>query len=84
MALNIKDSETDRLVRALAAETGESITEAVAVAVRERLDRVHGSREAPDLVQAIEAVARRCAALPTLDDRRDDEILGYDQDGLPT
>ncbi|MBA3289554.1 MAG: type II toxin-antitoxin system VapB family antitoxin [Acidimicrobiia bacterium] len=84
MALNIKDPETDRLVRALAAETGESITDAVANSVRERLDRVHGSRRAPDLVNEIRRIAERCADLPLLDPRPDDEILGYDEHGLPT
>ena len=84
MALNIKDPETDRLVRALAAETGESITEAVATAVRERLDRVQGSRRAPDLVEAIRSIAERGAALPVLDARSPEEILGYDEHGLPT
>jgi hypothetical protein len=39
VALNIKDRETDRLVRQLAALTGEGITEAVKVAVRERIER---------------------------------------------
>ncbi len=84
MALSIKDAETDRLVRALAAETGESITEAVARAVRERLDRVQGSRQGPDLLGAIEVLAQRSAALPVLDDRSDEQILGYDVHGLPT
>lgn len=84
MALNIKDPETDRLVRALAAATGESITEAVAVAVRERLERVEGAFEADELVVEIDAIARRCAALPRLDDRPADEIVGYDEYGLPS
>ncbi len=84
MALNIKDDTTDRLVRALAAETGESITEAVAVAVRERLERVRGNRHRPDVVEDIEAIALRCAALPILDPRSSDEILGYDEHGLAT
>jgi len=84
MALSIKDPETDRLVRALAAETGESITEAVARAVRERLDRVQGSRQGPDLLRSIETLAQRCAALPVLDHRSTEQILGYDDQGLPT
>lgn len=84
MALNIKDSETDRLVRSLAMETGESITAAVATAVRERLDRVQGSRRATDLVDEIRRLAEHCAALPVLDQRTSDEILGYDHHGLPT
>ncbi len=84
MTLNIKHREADRLVRALAAATGESITEAVTNAVRERLDRLQGSRRGPDLVAEIAAIAQRCAALPIIDDRSAEEILGYDDDGLPT
>jgi antitoxin VapB len=84
MALNIKDPTADRLVRELAATTGESITTAVTVAVRERLERI--GRMAPTEVrkQAILRIAREFAALPVLDDRTDEEILGYDDDGLPT
>ncbi len=84
MALNIKDTETDRLVRALVVETGETITEAVATAVRERLDRVRGARRGPDLVEEIGRIAERAAALPELDTREADEILGYDDHGLAT
>ncbi len=84
MALNIKDPETDRLVRSLADVTGESITAAVAIAVRERLDRLQGRRAGADLGDAITEIALRCAALPELDRRSADEILGYDKDGLPT
>lgn len=82
MALNIKDAETDRLVRALAAATGETITEAVAVAVRERLERIEGRRMV-GLVDEINAIVERCAALPRLDDRSPDEIIGYDEFGVP-
>ncbi len=84
MALNIKDPRADLLVRALVAETGETITEAVTVAVQERLDRVRGVRGAPDLVAEIREIAVRTAALPDLDDRGADEVLGYDEHGLPT
>lgn len=84
MPVNIKDEATDRLVRALAQATGESLTEAVATAVRERLDRVQGARGAPDLARAIESIAARCAALPELDSRSADQILGYNEVGLPS
>ena len=40
MSLNIKNAETESLVRELAATTGETVTRAVTEAVRERLDRV--------------------------------------------
>jgi len=84
MALNIKDPTTDRLVRELAATTGESITTAVTVAVRERLERIRGIAPAEVRKQAILRIAREFAAMPVLDDRTDEEILGYDEDGLPT
>lgn len=84
MALNIKDPETDRLVRRLADATGESITSAVAIAVQERLERVQGVSRRDRLVEDLNAISRRCAALPDLDDRSPEEILGYDEHGLPT
>jgi len=84
MTLNIKDDRTDRLVRALASETGESLTEAVANAAAERLERIRGSRSAPDLAGEIVSIGKRVAAMPVLDDRTPDQILGFDSDGLPT
>lgn len=84
MALNIKDPTTDRLVRELAATTGESITTAVAIAVRERLERVRGTAPAEVRKRAILRIAKEAAAMPVIDDRTDEEILGYDEDGLPT
>jgi antitoxin VapB len=83
MALNIKDPKTDTLARELARTTGESITEAVAVAVEERLDRLRAGRRSRRLADELDEIALRCAALPVLDDRSEDEILGYDLDGLP-
>lgn len=83
MAINIKDPEVDRLARQLSAVTGESITTAVAVAVRERLERLVGRSREPDLVAELDAIVARCAALPVLDERPADEIIGYDEHGLP-
>lgn len=83
MPLSIKDPETDRLARELAAATGETITTALAVAVRERLERVRRPDAGRDLVAELTLIAARSAALPVLDDRPEDEILGYDRHGLP-
>ena len=83
MPLNIKDAETDRLARELAEATGESLTAAVATAVRERLDRVRARPSGRDLTAELDAIALRCAALPVLDERPEEEILGYDEHGLP-
>ena len=83
MALSIKDPEADRLARELAARTGESLTEAVLVALRERLARETGRTKAIALREELAAIRRRCAALPVVDNRSADEILGYDDRGLP-
>jgi len=84
MPLNIKDPDTDRLARELASATGESLTAAVATAVRERLERVRGRPRGRDLTAELNAIALRSAALPVLDERPGEEILGYDERGLPT
>lgn len=84
MALNIKDEATDRLVRELAAETGETITTAVTVAVRERLERLQGAVPRERRLKAIRRITAESAQLPVLDDRTEDEILGYDAHGLPS
>jgi antitoxin VapB len=80
--LNIKDPETDRLARRLANLTGESLTKAVQIAVRDRLEREERRRGRPS-VEHLLAIARRCAARPVIDPRSPDEIIGYDERGLP-
>ena len=84
MALNIKDPKTEHTVRELAALTGESVTAAVRRAAEERLQRVRQRRSRSSIADEIMEIGRRCAALPELDPRSADEILGYDEAGLPT
>ncbi len=83
MSLNIKDPDADRLVRALAQTTGESITQAVTVAARERLERLQVGRPARRLAHELDEIAVRCSSLPVLDERPEEDILDYDADGLP-
>ncbi len=83
MSLNIKDPEADRLARELAGSTGESITAAVATALRERLERTRARPKGRDLAAELDSIALRCAALPVLDERSGEEILGYDENGIP-
>ena len=82
MALNIKDREAHSLAQALAKETGESMTEAVTQAIRERLDRVRRQRKPDTTSSELLAIGRRCASLlkgkPV-----DHAALLYDERGLP-
>lgn len=80
MALSIKSEKADRLARDLAALTGESITEAVELSLEVRLDVERRRRRRVVLADIVERARR----LPVLDGRTADEILGYDEHGLPT
>ena len=84
MPLNIKDSRTHDLARRLAATTGESLTEAVRVAIQERLARIEGrGRAGRRLADRLSEIARHSGALPVRRHRSEEEILGYDERGLP-
>lgn len=84
MALNIKDPETDRLARELAAATGESITVAARRAIEERLARVRARSGREPVVEELRALISRGRSRAVLDDRPGDEVLGYDEHGLPS
>ena len=83
MPINIKDPAAEKFVRELAAAAGESVTTAIRRAAEERLQRVRRQQSGRSLAAEILEIGRRCAALPDLDARTADEILGYDEHGLP-
>ena len=82
MALNIRNPEAERLASDLARLTGESKTLAVTKALRQRLMQVRREQSSRTLADELDEIALHCAGLPVLDERSDDEILGYDDDGL--
>jgi antitoxin VapB len=82
MPLSIKDPEADRLAREVARATGETLTAAIVQSLRERLARVRRAR-GPRLHEEVLQIARRCAALPLIDSRSAEDIIGYDDHGLP-
>ncbi|MFZ5468115.1 MAG: type II toxin-antitoxin system VapB family antitoxin [Myxococcota bacterium] len=83
MALNIRNPEAEKLAEALARLTGETKTEAVTRALRDRLARLRRERSHRRLADELDAIATHCAKLPVRDARNPDEILGYDEHGLP-
>lgn len=82
MALRIDNPEADKLVKELTRYTGETAAQAVITALRERLERERGRRQT-SLAEQLMRLGQECAALPVLDRRSMDELLGYDEDGLP-
>jgi antitoxin VapB len=83
MALSIKNSETERLARQVARETGESLTEAIEGALKERLERLKHRHRGRIMTEKLEDILRRVDSLPTMDTRSESEILGYDDLGVP-
>ncbi|MBI4539873.1 MAG: type II toxin-antitoxin system VapB family antitoxin [Gemmatimonadetes bacterium] len=83
MALNIKNREADRLAHELAEVTGESLTEAVTLALRQRLAAVRRQHERAAIVSEIGEIQAFVASLPDRDSRAAEELLGYDEFGLP-
>jgi antitoxin VapB len=81
MSLNIKAPRVHDLARELAERRGTTLTSAVEAALEEALARE--GRPAGRVRKRLDAIARHCASLPRLDLRTPDEILGYDERGLP-
>lgn len=81
MALSIKNDRAEHLAKALARESGTTVTASVIDALEQALVRVRGRKTAPSVREAILEVSDRCAALPDLDTRPPEEILGYDHSG---
>ena len=83
MALNIRNAEAEQLAEALSRLTGETKTETVTRALRDRLTRLRRERSGRSLADELDEIARHCAGLPVRDPRGADEILGYDERGVP-
>lgn len=79
------DEETDILASEISRLTGEPRDVVVRVALEERLARERlRPRGCPIDMAATDGIVKRFNALPVLDTRTDDEILGYDENGLPS
>jgi len=83
MALNIRNPEAEKLAETLAKLTGETKMQAVIKALRDRLERVHRRLSGRRLADEFDEIALHSASLRVLDARDADEVLGYDELGLP-
>ena len=84
MPISIKNDETERIARQLAELTGESLTEAIRMAVSERYERVRKRRKGWNLTAELNEIGRRCGGRPVVSAMSEAEILGYDEMGIPT
>lgn len=83
MPLNIKDAETHTLAKKIASLTGESLTKTVKQALEARLEQLEILKGKTSRVEELNRIALQCAKLPRLDRRSAEEIIGYDEKGLP-
>lgn len=84
MGLTVRNEEARHLAEELSALTGESVSVVVTAALRERLDRERRKRSRPGVADGLMELGRRYAALPDRDTRTAEDIIGYDEHGLPT
>jgi antitoxin VapB len=86
MGVIVKNPATEAKIRKLAARTGESLTEAIDHAVEERLERL-GSPKRKGRVnrKRLAELIAYFNSLPKINEHlTDEEIIGYDENGLPT
>ena len=84
MPLSIRNPETEKLARQVSRLTGETLTDAISKSLAERLERLKRAHKERSLRRDIDEILARVDALPELDTRTVDEILGYDENGLPS
>lgn len=84
MSITIENPETERLARELARRRGVGVAEAVNAALEAELARAPApAAEEPGLAERLLKIAEEYRKLPVLDDRTPEEILDYDEHGLP-
>lgn len=83
MPISIRNARAETLARDISARTGETMTQAIVVALEERLAKLRSRRETTAAARGLLRIARRISRRPTRDRRKPDQILGYDKHGLP-
>jgi antitoxin VapB len=84
MPISIKREETVRLARALKQQTGKPMARIIHEALEESFGRLNSAAPDPERRLAeMRAISRRVAGLPDRDTHTADEIIGYDENGLP-
>ncbi len=77
MTLNISNARLQKLALELAMESGEELTQAVIIALEERLERLRVRRTDSDIFQNLIRISKRCSSLPDKDTRSPEEICNF-------
>lgn len=84
MSLNIKNPATVALIDELARRQGISKTAAIHQALAEQLHRMgHAGASQERMLSELQAIRKRVARLPELESRTDENIVGFDEHGIP-
>ena len=82
MGVSIKSAEAERKLRRVSRLLGKSMTATVIELADGKLKELDAKKDRERVHRAVDRIVRRVRALPVLDERTDDEILGYNKDGL--
>ena len=82
MGVSIKSAEAERKLRQVAKLLGKSMTATVIALADDRLKELGAGKDRERLHKAVDRIVRRVKALPVLDNRTDEELLGYNKHGL--
>jgi hypothetical protein len=82
MGVSIKNAEAERKLRRVSRLLGKSMTATVIELANGKLKELEGKKDRERIHRAIDRIVRRVKALPVLREGTDDELLGYNKDGL--
>lgn len=82
MGVSIKSADAERKLRRVSRLLGKSMTATVIELADNKLREIDAKKDRERKLRKVEEIVRRIKALPVLDDRTPDEILGYNKDGL--
>jgi len=85
MAINIKNREVEELLDEIKLATGKGPTSVMLDLLRKEAERLRRERDIEERSRRIDEIVRRSSAKwPAGEGPTPDEIIGYDEDGLPT
>jgi hypothetical protein len=82
MGVSIKSAEAERKLRRVSRLLGKSMTATVIELADGKLKEIDAKKDRERILRAVDRIVRRVKALPVLREGTDDEILGYNKDGL--